>query len=333
VITVTDCREDTSVIDGAAVLQQSILKSQHQQTYNFVALVYEYGNNLSRCTEALKRLGYLIQIKGLSFQKEELRSGRAIYRGKGCCGIAEYIKLYAFNMTEYDVVIHLDVDVIVFQSLDPLVRILVDQDLRWVSSIRNIPLNQTRPDQVDFLFVREYKTFNRARPYNPRKNGVQGAFFAVRPSHERFEDLLAVLQNATFVRNEAGWGEDNFGDYWGAAQIQGFLSYYYYRFSLSGIELDHCRYNTLGQDIRYLPKTNGSCRTGGAVCEDCSVIPMREVVLGHLSRCLKPWCVGDTSVLCGLCISSVPIVNEVNTATTKQVVQENCVPSRNACLW
>ena len=33
----------------------------------------------------------------------------------GCCGAAELIKLYAYRMVEYDWVIHLDADVLIFQ--------------------------------------------------------------------------------------------------------------------------------------------------------------------------------------------------------------------------
>jgi hypothetical protein len=33
----------------------------------------------------------------------------------GCCGAAELIKLYAYRMVEFDWVIHLDADVLIFQ--------------------------------------------------------------------------------------------------------------------------------------------------------------------------------------------------------------------------
>jgi alpha-N-acetylglucosamine transferase len=39
----------------------------------------------------------------------------------GCCGAAELIKLYSYRLVEYDWVIHLDADVLIFQ-----VRFLCD---------------------------------------------------------------------------------------------------------------------------------------------------------------------------------------------------------------
>jgi hypothetical protein len=288
VISVTECMNHTSVLDGAAVLRESILETQ-QEPYELVALIYSHGNITKTCTEWLRRLGYQVQFKDLPFQISELKSGQAIAGGKGCCGIAEYIKLYAFNMTEYDVIIHLDVDVIVFQSLRDVIEVLFRQDSTAFSLLPTIPAIHSLPSNADFVFVREYKTYNRGDPTNPKKYGIQGAFFAVRPNRERFQDMIVKLKTATFITGNAGWGGQSFGGYWGAAQIQGFLSYYYFHFASTGIELDHCRYNTLGHDLRYLPDTNGTCRTGQDVCEDCSLVPLGQVIVGHLSRCLKPW--------------------------------------------
>jgi len=159
-------------------------------------------------------------------------------------------------------------------------------------SIRTIPREQVLPRTVDFLFVREYNTYSMIEPTNRIKFGVQGAFFMIRPSQERFDDLIKVLESTTFT-SKLGWNSMGFGGYWGSAQIQGFLSYYYHALDnlTSAVELDPCRYNTLGFDKRYLvePNLTHLCRTGEATCEDCSATPLEEVYLAHLSLCKKPW--------------------------------------------
>lgn len=40
----------------------------------------------------------------------------------GCCGAAELIKLYSYRLVEYDWVIHLDADVLIFQVREKLLR-------------------------------------------------------------------------------------------------------------------------------------------------------------------------------------------------------------------
>lgn len=301
VISITSCAE---VLDGAAVLAESIRATQ-EPPFDLVALVNQKSTT---CQGSLEILGYQVRVKELPFAVENLTSGEAIAMGTGCCGIDEFLKLYAFDMVEYQVVIHLDVDALVLKPLTPL----VDAVLGRTNDIRTIPANQTVSPNVDFLFVREYKTFNPSEPTNRIKNGIQGAFFVVRPSQERFQHLIQILKDTPYFFDNRGWNAERFGGYWGSAQIQGFLSYYYARHATNGegVELDPCRYNTLGFDLRYLPLeallfaknlkiksapvtdamlNNHTCRTGEAVCEDCSITNPDEVFVVHLSRCYKPW--------------------------------------------
>lgn len=297
VISVTSCDE---VLDGAAVLAESIRtvsQRSNYKDYDFVAIV---GEDIpADCRETLSLLGYRVLVKSLPFRVEELLSGEKISEGGGCCGIQEYLKLHAFNMIAYKIVVHLDVDVLLFKPLDNLYDILLNESARASTVVKTIPSNQHIPRDLEFLFVREYTQHNVRFPSNRTKNGVQGAFFIVKPSQERFNDIVRVLKETEYYGGNLGWARQHFGGYWGAAQIQGFLSYYYYIHSDWALELDHCIYNTLGQDIRYLswrdfqaansPANNSTCRTGEQECDDCAVTPSGDIFVGHLSSCLKPW--------------------------------------------
>jgi hypothetical protein len=296
VISITSCAE---VLDGAAVLVESI-RSTQEPPFDLIAIVNQESTT---CRRELQLLGYKVQVKTLPFSVENLTSSKNIVEGEGCCGVEEFLKLYAFNMVEYKVVIHLDVDVIVMKSLAPLIDVLIRRNAQV--DLRTIPSSQQVSADVDFLFVREYKTFNPSEPTNRVKNGIQGAFFVVRPSQERFQHLIQVLTETTYYKGNRGWNGERFGGYWGSAQIQGFLSYYYARHAVNcGVELDPCRYNTLGFDLRYLPVdalvaskiplnstslNNHTCRTGEMECEDCSTTNTDDILVAHLSRCYKPW--------------------------------------------
>ena len=257
-ITVTDCTP--TIFDAAAVLAKSIRTTQQHYSYDLIAILHHV--QARDCQQGLEYLGYQVMLKDVPFRLEELKARNRIELGRGgCCGISEYLKLYAVSLTQYDVVLHLDVDAIVLQPLDPLIDVV----LREASSkytLRTIPSSYSIPDEVDFLYTRDYNTVNKNDPTNRLKNGVQGAFFVVKPSTTRFEDLLRVVKTTDFDRSK-GWNRSGFGGYWGSAQIQGLFSYYYFLHPETTAELHHCWYNTLGIDMRYLKGSNDTiCRTG-----------------------------------------------------------------------
>lgn len=50
-------------------------------------------------------------------------------RNSGCCGADEFLKLWAYTLTEYERVIHLDMDSVVYQNMDELYTI--DKDMLY----------------------------------------------------------------------------------------------------------------------------------------------------------------------------------------------------------
>jgi hypothetical protein len=106
VISITAC--EPTVLDGAAVLAESIADTQKQK-YQLVALVF-HQEPAASCWYGLEYLGYKGLLRSLPFANDELKyQTRKYIKQGGCCGATKYLKLYAFNMVEFDVVVHLDV--------------------------------------------------------------------------------------------------------------------------------------------------------------------------------------------------------------------------------
>ena len=102
--------------------------------------------------------------------------------------------------------------------------------------------------------------------------------------------------------------------------MQGFIAYFYDHIRPNtSVELNQCRFNHMGMDVRYRNQPNfrrnipgvGGCRNGAKACEDCMTTPMevRTIVLTliesnqcftslalqkkiysvHYTFCRKPW--------------------------------------------
>jgi hypothetical protein len=66
------------------------------------------------------------------------------------------------------------------------------------------------------------------------------------------------------------------------------------------MELNQCRYNHMGMDVRmrsepsYFPRLHGKCRNNEETCEDCMVTPLEQIYSIHYTQCRKPWnCIGE----------------------------------------
>merc|ERR1711862_632920 len=121
--------------------------------------------------------------------------------------------------------------------------------------------------------------------------GMQGGFFAVRPSQAAFDQLCETILEGNF-KAFVGWGGLGYGGYYGAQQIQGLLPYFYdHLHPNTAVELNRCVYNTM-VDNPYL-KVDGvdtKCKIPNSVnCEDCRLKTKSQVKLVHFTICQKPW--------------------------------------------
>lgn len=296
-ISITSCPTNTtSVIDGPAVLAYSI----HHVSKRYNASISKYDYKLyafihpsaQNCTNFLTTLGYQVQIRDLPFSANEIRSDyyQTAIEEQGCCGSKEFLKLWAYTLVQHEIVVHLDTDIAFLQPLDQL----FDAMLADNATTHTLPtmFQKEMPNRVDFFFTRDYLQRSTLSK-DPSKYGVQGGFYVARPSMETFDRMIQIVLEGDFTRN-AGWGQKRYGGFWGAPQIQGFLSYFYGEVApQSAVELNRCIYNSMIDDD---PMHKGTCRTGETVCEDCRETPLDQIKTFHLTTCWKPWHV-STSVL------------------------------------
>jgi hypothetical protein len=303
-ISVTSCHpsNSTSVLDGAAVLGHSIhlasARVNNKTRYDYALYAFVHVDAKS-CAPILTQLGYTVLLKeGPPFRVEDIQN-KELQRQielKGCCGSKEFLKLYAYSLVDHPIVVHFDTDVAVLQPLDELFDTMLGNEYRKQLPSEHVVVmggnnnivdnNKTRP-AADFYFTRDYHQESQFTN-DPQQYGVQGGFFAVIPNATMLMELSQRILTERFT-TKRGWSNKGYHGYWGATQIQGFLSYVYGEYySDRAVELNRCHYNSMVNDDPYNSKT-GRCRTQEAVCQDCRETPMHQIKTIHLTTCRKPW--------------------------------------------
>ena len=119
-ITVT---KDGHFVDGALVLGYSAKKvhdaaSGYPSQYEadliaFVAPTVKYARPV------LEAYGWKVLERNLPVELNEIenKAYAESMRNSGCCGADEFLKLWAYTLTEYERVIHLDMDSIIYQNM------------------------------------------------------------------------------------------------------------------------------------------------------------------------------------------------------------------------
>lgn len=297
-ISITACNPK-KLGDGAAVLKHSIhLNSIHgsgRYDYKMHAIVHPDAMD---CVEPLAELGYELAqrdtpVAVADIQGEFLRSRIS---GNGCCGEKENIKLEAYTFTQFPIVVHVDVDVLILKPLDPLFDAMLET--RNSSSSHNHPLPSIEamrypirpvPSKINAFFTRDYNVANPNTKHKP----VQGGLLVLRPSKSVYDELVAIIKKGDF-REGSGWGGSAVGPFYGAMTIQGLLPYYYNILHPGeSVDLNHCVYNQMATTPRVAPDKSkgakGTCRTGEDDCEDCRNRPLNDIVSAHFTICQKPW--------------------------------------------
>jgi len=286
-IAVTACQ--TSLLDAAAVLKQSIQLSSRNSHYkpHMIAFVHE---DAEPCSSSLQALGYEIRPSPSPVSLEEIRNPdyAKIIRNSGCCGEKEFIKLYAYTLTDYPIVVQLDIDTLVLKQMDPL----LDAMLLPKRPIPSIMWPNTTGETVHAFFTRDYNQNGKKGPRRPpNKIQVQGAFLIVRPNREVFEEYLQLIKNGQFVPGK-GWGDQGWGGVQagqgGSDRFQGIVSYYYSGLHPdTAVELNPCHFNQNAGK----PRQRRQCTTTKPEedCEDCRLTNLSDIVSVHFGGCRKPW--------------------------------------------
>ena len=119
-ITVT---KDGPFLDGALVLGHAARKV-HDLARGFSSrydaeLVAIVAPSVTTSRVTLEAYGWKILERALPVQIEEIvnKDYADNMRNSGCCGADEFLKLWAYTLTEYHRVVHLDMDSILFKNM------------------------------------------------------------------------------------------------------------------------------------------------------------------------------------------------------------------------
>jgi hypothetical protein len=144
------------------------------------------------------------------------------------------------------------------------------------------------PSSIEAYFTRDYNLVNPG-VRQPHQIGIQGGFIVVRPDLEIFQHYLEIIREGNYTRHDGWGGRLQYGGYYGAAQIQGLMSYYFGAMRPNTtVELNRCYYNFMGDDPRR-PESNNRCRTLEKECQDCRKVHFHEIKSIHFTICAKPW--------------------------------------------
>ena len=243
-VSVTSCKPKLAmkIYDFGAVLKKSIdlnsfplHPSSRYASKVFVLATPE--TKTTRCVKNLKQAGFQQRLVDfpVKFSEIEEVEGAKIFRKRirtdGCCGEKELIKLHVYSMTNFPVAVHLDLDTLVVNPLDPVLDAMVlPADNPNGRAARDLLFASEEPEgsnkfryprmatptykttiPVDKLDVQAYYT----RDYNmlPRRKGLkvglQGGFIIVRPNLTTLETLVGMVRSGKYYNakgnNPGGW--------------------------------------------------------------------------------------------------------------------------------
>ena len=325
-ITCSQTSRTKGFVDALMILRHSIHQNSVHATnsssvysYQMLAIVREDDAGCREHVPLLERLGYRILLRPNPVNISAITTNdwyRNHVQYENCCGAEEFVKLYAYTLTDYPIVVHWDLDTAVLKPMDDLfdAMLFTEDTQRGEEARLQLQLQpglgqntDTLPERIEAFFTRDVTS---AYPWE-KVRAVQGGFVVLRPNMEHFQALVDLVMHAKYTPGRgptSGWGGLGYGGFQGAMAFQGILAYFYDMvYPGHAVELDVCRWNQVVADVIYRgPKhmeLNGTCRqypheTKGDLisntpengrCYDCRVLPVNETRTVHYTACKKPW--------------------------------------------
>jgi len=228
----------------------------------------------------------------------------------------EFIKLYAYDLTDHPLVVHLDLDFMMVKPMDILFDAMLSQGTnnpQRKSLLKSLwdRVELQYPEQNRSVFSLAQRNFINAavtRDYPDigpgRIPGFQAGFIVLRPNHNIVQQYVDFILEGNFVPGfeflKNGWGGKGYGGFVGAKAMQGVVAYFYDIIQpQTSVELNSCRYNYMAADVKYREGGKswqnknrgfiGKCRSGQEFCEDCTQTDLSLVYNVHFTNCRKPW--------------------------------------------
>lgn len=250
VISITSCQANsTHVLDGAAILGHSIHLTSKNSSYGYGRYAFVYEQEAAECVPALESMGWTTIVEDkLPVEIDEIVDAelRDNVSKRGCCGVKEFMKLKVYTLEDHPIAVHLDTDALLLQPMDVLYNTMLAPTAAGTTRTDKTLLDDhlmfhKRPTNVsDFFFTRDYHQGSKWTD-DPSQYGVQGGFLAVKPNRTMYQELISRLKNETYGINK-GWSGMGHSGFWGASQIQGYLSYVYkHHYPGRAVELNRVR--------------------------------------------------------------------------------------------
>jgi hypothetical protein len=304
-------------LDAFIILRHSIHQNSvhvhpnSKYSYQMYVIIHQDGG-CAEYADHLRRLGYIPIIKPTPVDISQLPEGyyKSHVENENCCGSKEFIKLYAYTLTDHPIVVHWDLDTAVLQPMDDLYdAMLFDKDSPEGQAARSRlalqrPLT-VLPDRIEAFITRDVTS---AAPWE-KVQAVQGGFVVARSNPQLLEMYKEFINKADYVGGRgpgSGWGGLGYGGFQGAMAYQGVLAYFYdIIYPGHHVELDVCRWNQVVADVIWRGPSrvdlNGTCRDyppdgdlmantpEAGKCYDCRILPLEETMTVHYTACKKPW--------------------------------------------
>lgn len=327
--------------DAALVLRHSIHRSSSRvgvshYDYQMYVLVH---SDAEPCSSVFGNAGFQVLIRHRPVELEQIQGFhlRSKIPHEWCCGHDEFIKLYSYTLPE-PIVVHVDMDFVFQKPLDDIFdALLFDPDSTVGREARQRVIRERPTDpwplQPQAMFTRDW-----GQVHPGRKAGFQAGFIVLRPNPQLMNDILDIVKEGNFedgFSRANGWGGKGYGGFVGAMAMQGLMAYYYDIIAPNtSVELNQCRYNHMGMDVRFNPggpgfqmksPLSGKCRNGMENCEDCMNTDLDLIYNIHYTQCRKPWmCIGEGDSTLS------PELHRKPQKKTRQ--QKNLIPEANVHL-
>jgi hypothetical protein len=164
---ITDCPSQNRrhFLDAGAVLKHSIHRNSIRHTdsgskydYAIYAIIH---TDASDCADYFRKIGYTVLIRNTPFLLSEIQNPEYVKRltnpNAGCCQEKEFLKLYAYTMHEYSVVVHLDMDFLVLKPMDHLFDAFFkpDDETKEIPDAM-WPTDRKWKGRLESMFTRDY---------------------------------------------------------------------------------------------------------------------------------------------------------------------------------
>lgn len=298
------------LVDASLVLRHSLHQissrnpgSGSKYDYKMYAIVHRQAEE---CSKTLQKVGFEIILADPPVQKNEIRGEylrNSIHR-ELCCGHDEFVKLYAYNKIPEEIFVHTDIDYAFFKPMDHLFDALLyskdsAEGKRARSMIERERDTDVWPDRIEAFITRDWSQVAPSK-FIP---GYQAGFIVGLKNPQVFNEVIEIIKEGNYTEGygmKSGWYGKGYGGYVGARAMQGLMGYYYDHVRPNtAVELNQCRYNHMGLDVRYngQPFFNkkwgrkGQCRNNNPedICEDCMVTDSEKIYNIHYTQCRKPW--------------------------------------------